>query len=104
MARNYARTWRAFRDTIPVNIDRVAFYGRLSEAEERLEDERKRRGIPAADYDAAQVIDNLTGEEEIEDLARLARSVAALGGRLEVNAVFPDETIQLMIEPEIDRP
>jgi hypothetical protein len=79
----------------------MAFYGRLMKAEEILEDERKRRGVSAADYDAAQIVDPATGEEEAEELARLARSVAALGGRLEVSAVFPDATIQLLIEPEI---
>jgi hypothetical protein len=83
-----------------VNVERVAFYGRVNAAEERLEDERKRRGVPVETYDAAQILDEHTGEEETEDLARLARSVAALGGRLEVNAVFPDKTIQLLIEPE----
>lgn len=104
MARYRARTWRSFRDTIPVNMELVAFYGRVSAAEQRLEEERKRRGVPMDVYDAAQLIDAETGEEETEDLARLARSVGALGGRLEVNAVFPEETIQLMIEPEIERP
>ena len=78
MARYRSRTWRSFRDTIPVNMERVEFYGRVSGAEQRLEEERKRRGIPAADYDAALLIDPSTGEEEDEDLARLARSVAAL--------------------------
>ena len=104
MARYRARTWRSFRDTIPVNMELVEFYGRVSAAEQRLEDERRRRRVPLDEYDAAQVIDAATGEEETEDLARLARSVRALGGRLEVNAVFPDETIQLLIEPEIERP
>jgi hypothetical protein len=75
-------------------------YDRLLNAEERLEAERERRGISEAEYDAAQIVDPQTGEEEAEDLARLARSVAALGGRLEVNAVFPDITVRLLIEPE----
>lgn len=93
-------SWRALRETLPLNEQRMAFYGRLMAAEERLEAERKRRGVSAAAYDAAQVVDPRTGEEESEELARLVRSVAALGGRLQVNAIFPEETIQLLLEPE----
>jgi hypothetical protein len=104
MASDRSRSWDEVKRGLPVSEAGMAFYGRLMAAEQRLEQERERRGVSAADYDAAQVIDPATGEEETEDLARLALSVAALGGRLEVNAVFPDETIQLMIEPEIDRP
>jgi hypothetical protein len=101
MADDDANSWRALRRTLPLSEQLMAFYGRLMKAEEILEDERKRRGVSAADYDAAQIVDPATGEEEAEELARLARSVAALGGRLEVSAVFPDATIQLLIEPEI---
>jgi hypothetical protein len=68
-------------------------------AEDRLEELRVRRGVPEVDYDAAQILDPATGEEETEDLARLARSVAALGGRLEVRAVFDEEAVTLMVEP-----
>ena len=94
-------TWRALRRTLALNEQRMASYERVMKAEEILEEERRRRGISADAYDAAQIVDPRTGEEESEDLARLARSVAALGGRLEVNAVFPDGTIRLLSEPEI---
>jgi hypothetical protein len=93
--------WSAVRRELPLNEERIAFYGRLRRAARLLEEERGRRGITEAEYDAAQIVDRETGEEETEDLARLARSVAALGGRLEVTAVFPDKTVRLLTEPEI---
>jgi hypothetical protein len=82
-----------------LNEDRIAFYGRLRGAIQLLDAERVRRGISEIEYDAAQIVDPATGEEETEDLARLARSVAALGGRLEVTAVFPEHTLMLLREP-----
>jgi hypothetical protein len=100
MATEDPRSWPVIRRQLPIDEARVAFYRRLRYADQRLDDERKRRGISEQEFDAAQVIDAVTGEEETEDLIRLARSVAALGGRLEVNAVFADKTIQLLIEPE----
>lgn len=99
MADHNPNSWRAIRDQLPLNERRMDYYGRLMEAERRLEELRAARGISEAVYDAAQVLDPATGEEETEDLARLARAVAVLGGRLELRAVFPDETVPLMLEP-----
>ena len=94
-------SWSTLRGELPLNEERIAFYGRIRRAARLLDAERERRGMSAEEYDAAQIVDPATGEEETEDLARLARSVASLGGRLEVNAVFADGTIRLLIEPEI---
>jgi hypothetical protein len=104
MADEDPNSWPAVRRELALSEERIAYYGRLRRADELLDIERQRRGISAAKYDAAQIVDARTGEEETEDLARLARSVAALGGRLELNAVFPEETIQLLLEPEIELP
>jgi hypothetical protein len=99
MADEDASGWATIRRELPLNEDRIAFYGRLRGAIQLLEAERTRRGISEAAYDAAQIVDPATREEETEDLARLARSVAALGGRLEVTAVFPDRKLTLLTEP-----
>ncbi len=93
------KNWTEVRRTLPIDERRVAFFGRLREAFTRLEELRAALGLSEATYDAAQVLDPATGEEETEDLARLARAVAVLGGRLELRAVFPDETVPLMLEP-----
>lgn len=100
MARSKAKTWREVRSQRSLNQRRMDYYGRVMEAVDRLEELRVQRGISEADYEGAQLIDPATGEEDTEDLARLARSVAALGGRLEVRAVFPEETVSLLLEPE----
>jgi hypothetical protein len=104
MADEETISWSALRRELPLNEERIAYYGRLRRAARLLDAERGRRGISEAEYDAAQIVDPQTSEEETEDLARLVRSVTALGGRLEVNAVFPDTTIQLLSEPEIELP
>lgn len=98
MGRN-AENWSEVRRTLPVDERRVAFYGRLREGFTRLEELRAARGVTEDAYDAAQVLDPATGEEETADLARLARAVAALGGRLELRALFPEGSVTLMREP-----
>jgi hypothetical protein len=99
MGRDETESWTELRRALAVDEARVAFYGRLREAFTRLEELRLRRGVSERDYDAAQVLDAAAGEEETEELARLARAVAALGGRLELRAVFPEETVRLSLEP-----
>jgi hypothetical protein len=80
----------------PVKEQRVAFYRRLNEAERRLEALRERAGVSEAEFDAA-LAPNADGDPD--DLYRLSRAIALIGGRLELRAVFAGETVSLMLEP-----
>ena len=101
-----ARTWREIRRQKPLNEARVETYRRLMDAEARLDEVRRRRGVSEEAAAQALTIEEsesfATEPEEAAYLATLARYVAALGGRLEVQAVFPEETVTLLEAP--DRP
>lgn len=98
-----AKSWRTIRGQRPLNESRVATYKRLMDAELRLADVRRRRGLSqAAIAEALEVSQPNVSRIEQEDdvyLSTLARYVAALGGHLEVLAVFPEETITVLREP-----
>jgi len=85
------KNWREIRRQLPLNEEQVAIYRRLMDAEARLEEVRRRRGVSESALDAS---------ESDDYLATLARYVAELGGHLEVRAVFPEETITLLREPD----
>jgi hypothetical protein len=91
-----ARSWREIRGERPLNEGRVATYKRLMEAEALLDDRRRRLGV-SEDAIGEALEAALAGAEGDDQLylATLARYVEMLGGRLEVQAVFPDETIAL---------
>src|SRR5207342_1172112 len=99
-----AKSWRTIRGQRPLNESRVATYKRLMDAELRLADVRRRRGLSqAAIAEALEVSQPNVSRIEQEDdvyLSTLARYVAALGGHLEVLAVFAEETITLLREPD----
>jgi transcriptional regulator with XRE-family HTH domain len=99
-----AKSWRTIRGQRPLNESRVATYKRLIDAELRLADVRRRRGLSqAAIAEALEVSQPNVSRIEQEDdvyLSTLARYVAALGGHLEVLAVFPEETVTVLREPE----
>jgi DNA-binding XRE family transcriptional regulator len=67
---------------------------------------RRRRGVSQATIAAALEVSqpNVSRIEQEDDvyLSTLARYVAALGGHLEVRAVFPEETITLLRDPAGD--
>jgi hypothetical protein len=66
------------------------------DAEARLDEVRRRRGVSEAAVAGAVEV----GEPEDDFyVAALARYVAALGGYIEVRAVFPEETVTLLREP-----
>ena len=98
------KDWRTVRGQRPLNEERVATYKRLMEAEVRLADLRRRRGASQATIARALEVSqpNVSRIEQEDDvyLSTLARYIAALGGHLEVQAVFPDETITVWREPE----
>lgn len=98
-----ARSWRTVRGQRPLNEGRVAAYRRLMDAELRLAEARRRRGVSQAAIAQALEVSqpNVSRIEQQDDvyLSTVARYVAALGGHLEVQAVFPEETITLLREP-----
>jgi hypothetical protein len=78
-------------------------YERLMEAQERIAHARYKRGVSneavLAALDTAD--ERLSEDERREDLylSALAHYVQALGGRLEVRAVFADEPIVVRRHP-----
>lgn len=97
------RDWRSVRARRPLNEGSVDTYKRLMEAGVRLAEVRRRRGMSQAKLAEALEVSqpNVSRIEQEDDvyLSTLARYVAALGGQLEVRAIFPDETITLLREP-----
>lgn len=83
----------------PVNEMRTEVYQRLMEAEERIAHVLYRRDVSHDDVLIAldAVDENISEDERREDLylSALQYYVAALGGRVEVRAVFGDEEILL---------
>jgi hypothetical protein len=87
----------------PVNVMRARLYERLMEAQERIAHQRYAHGVSNESVLAAldTADERLSDEERREDLylSALAHYVQALGGRLEVRAVFGDEPVLVRREP-----
>lgn len=87
----------------PVNETRARLYARLMDAQDQIAVRLYRRGVSGrAVQDALDVVDEeLSDADRREDLylTALARYVAALGGRIEVRAVFEGEEILVRREP-----
>jgi hypothetical protein len=99
-----AERWEDIRRANPVNERRVAAYQRLLEAGEQISQARHRGGEGWATIEEALAASELSDAEvPIEPdlyLTTLARFVAALGGHIEIRAVFPEETITVRREPD----
>ena len=96
------KNWREIRRELALNEERVAMYRRIMDAEDRLDAVRRRRGLSeTALGDALEASESAADGDRHDDvyLDALTRYVAALGGHLEVQAVFPEETITLLREP-----
>ena len=98
-----ARKFSELREPILANPERrarVEMYRRAMETALRLAALRESR--QATQQQVADALDvsqaNISRIEHQDDLylSTLSSYVAALGGRLEVNAVFPDETVALL--------
>jgi hypothetical protein len=80
-----------------VNEARARLYQRLMEAEDQIAHALQVRGVSPEAIDAAldAIDEQLSEDERREDLylSALDRYVTGLGGRLEVHAVFDDQTI-----------
>ena len=87
----------------PVNETRARLYARLMDAQDQIAVRLYQRGVSdRAVQDALDVVDEeLSDADRREDLylAALARYVAALGGHIEVRAVFEGEEILVRREP-----
>jgi hypothetical protein len=108
LASRSTKSWKTVRGESALNERRVATYERLLESEERIAQACYRRG--ASDdhvQEALAASERDDAETQLEEglyMCTLARFVAALGGRLEVVAVFPEETIVVRREPEAGSP
>ena len=98
MARN--KSWREVRSQRPLNESRVETYRRVMDAQEQIaellfargvEDEQIMVALEAAHPPVAE-------DDEAEDvyLSSLTRFVAALGGHLELRAVFADASVTVL--------
>ena len=102
------RSWKDVLSDEPVNHARAAVYERLMDAQERIAQARRKRGVDHAVIRAAldQADEELSEDDRREDLylASLAHYVRALGGQLEVRAVFPDQAVVIRREPDDRQP
>ena len=85
------------RDAKPADERKVAAYERLMIAEERLYELWERRGT-GMDWIGEAVGSPVEAYSGLW-VADLGERVAALGGYLELVAVFPDQTVTLLMEP-----
>jgi hypothetical protein len=87
----------------PVNDKRVDLYARIMEAQQRIARARYRHGVADDVVQTAldAVDERMSEDERREDLylSALSYYVEALGGRLEVRAVFGDEAVVVRREP-----
>ena len=81
-----------------VNEGRVSAYRRLMRAQQQIAERLAARGVADERFGAA--LDVATSDPGADDcdiyLAELSRYVAALGGHLELRAVFPEDTIVVL--------
>ncbi len=98
------RSWKDVLSDEPVNEKRAEIYGRLMEAQERVARVQYQRGtaheLVRAALDAAD--ERLSELEQREDLylSALGHYVEALGGRLELRAVFTDQEVLVWRSPD----
>ena len=102
MADERPKNWRSIPGARPLNDARGITYQRIMTAEERLDARRERLGL--REEVIVELLDQHEPEtdEPVEDLylATVGEYVAALGGHIEVRAIFPDEQVLLLREPD----
>lgn len=101
------RSWKDVLSDEPVNQARAAIYERLMDAQERIAQARQNVGVNHAVISVAldKADEELSDDDRREDLyvSSLAHFIRALGGQLEVRALFPDQAVVIRREPN-DRP
>ena len=102
------RSWKDVFAEEPVNAMRARLYEQLMEAQERIAHLLYKCGVRDETVQAAldRADETLTEDERREDLylAALSHYVAALGGRLEVRAIFGDQAVVVRSEPGGETP
>jgi len=87
----------------PVNETRVVIYAELMAAQEQIAQARYSRGVPhelvLRAMEAAEARPSDDDRREDLYLSSLSSYVEALGGKLEIRAVFDDETIVVQRDP-----
>ncbi len=99
--------WETTRDRRPLIDEHGDARYRLTEAEYQLDEVRRRRRLSQSRLDAlADARPDRSFAELADELVGLTRIVEALGGHVDVRAVFEDETITLLREPapEVEPP
>jgi hypothetical protein len=92
--------WERIAARRAVSDDHDAAYRQLARAEHGLDDMRKRRSLSAAKLDElADATPARSFAALSDELVSLTKVVEALGGHVEVRAVFDDQTIMLLREP-----
>jgi hypothetical protein len=89
--------WRQVRADRPLNERHVAAYARLMEAETRLYGWWEQRQ-PTTTW-VTEILSSPVEETTDLWIAALGEKVAAMGGHLELTAVFDNETLTLLREP-----
>jgi hypothetical protein len=81
-----------------VNRERVAVYVRLMEAQQQIAEALAAHGVDDERFVEALEVAESDSEAHDHDiyLTELSRYVTALGGHLELRAVFPQETIVVL--------
>lgn len=99
MAPRRTKPWEVVRAGLPIDEARVAAYARILEAQERIVTARTRAGVTDPQIDAALEACEPADPESLSPqdlyLTTIEAFVTALGGRLDVAAVFGEERIQL---------
>ncbi len=95
-----SKSWREIRGQRALNEARVETYKRVIEAQSQIGDLLLSRGVTNEQIDLALAAAHpdvpAEGPEEEVYLSSLSRFVAALGGHLEVHAVFPEESVTIL--------
>jgi hypothetical protein len=92
--------WQPLGDPGQVSEAYRVAYRQLADAEIKLDAVRARRRLSSDELDAlAARQPNRSFGDVADELVSLAKVVEALGGHVEVRAVFDDETITLLCEP-----
>jgi len=92
--------WEGIAAGRPLSDDHNLAYRQLSNAEYELVDLRKRRRLSPARLDELAEAQPVRSFAALSDeLVALTKVVEALGGHVEVRAVFEDGTITLLREP-----
>ena len=100
------KSWREVRDQLALNEARVATYRRLMDAQEAIALQLLGQGLVSEEQidqalSASQADDPVAAEEDGVYLSALTRYVSALGGRLEISAVFGDARVSVQRRDQI---